>query len=309
LINLFIKKFLYLIGIILSARLFFIFLIFSTTYFTPNFEKSTFNHIIPSGNSYDRSNDFNLWEKSKIAGDRGIILGSSTAYRNINTDTLSALTKINWFNLGSSSQTPSISLILLKNIEKSTPVKFILFDLNETIIELSPEESCRDLIQNSMFSAAIKFELFLLSPNTGTFDQLCFRLMKQISNGKIFIGEPDKADGKYLKNGSTFTQRKSISYKLDESKIETQIIKASEEINKIIKFCTEKKIDLYLNVAPVFGKKSLLKISYSKVIINDELFNSNNLFYDTYHMHGLGSILYTKNLASKINKFSIPNKK
>ncbi len=268
-----------------------------TTYWTPKIENLTFGHISNWGNTYERSLDFKNWNKLSNKP-KGVILGSSTAYRNINSTILTQQTNINWFILGSNAQSPPVSLILFKNLIEKTNPDYIIIDIYGGVYENNGRESAYDLINNSTFPLSLKLKLFTLVPNYHSLQILIYRYLHEKIKGNLFIRKK-KSNGKYIKGGSTFTPYKR--FEIDKNdKLKFSRIKINKELRYIINYCDKKSIIVIINISPIIGRKQIYEIDYDKVIVNDDFNHRNDLFYDDHHMHGKGSVEYTKKLAEKL---------
>lgn len=147
-----------------------------STNYTEIFEKYTFGNTDSNGFTHNRTLDFSNWISKK--GKKGLILGSSTAYRNINPTILSS-NDMEWFNLGSSLQTPDISLILLEHMLNKYKVEAVLFDYYPDIIEYNNFESTMDLIKNGNLSTQLKYQLAKNCRfNVEVFLQMIYRFIK-----------------------------------------------------------------------------------------------------------------------------------
>ncbi len=270
-----------------------------STYYTPWLEKRSFGHQDAWGHSYERMQDFRQWATRKTDKRRGIILGSSTAYRNIHTETLSKGTQVDWFNLGSSSQTPEIGYILLEMAAQKTSLSYLLLDIYIEVLDNSPEEAATDFVNNTALSFREKLRFFLLSPNPRLFDRLAYRTVKQwVPHRIIRVHSP--SNGIYLPNGSSYSPLPSEGWAAMTIQEGVQTFIPNPKIDKILAFCRKNQISVIFNISPVLGKITANKTKYDPVILNDEFNNQFRLFYDDHHMHGEGAIQYSESLAVKM---------
>ena len=284
-------------------------LIAISTQFTPIIEKYTFGHIPNWGDAYERSIDYQNWINSNNRP-KGLILGSSTAYRNINTQILSNETNINWFNLGSSAQTPRVSLILLKDLLSKIEPEYLIYDVYSVLVDNPGHESAYDLISNSALPLNVKFQLFQINPNFNLFQKLIYRYFQLNLSSKIYRFHRDD-NGIYLTGGSTYSPKPHSTF-ISVKNVVMNPLKLNNELKKIISSCRENHIKFILNISPIINIVNNNTIKDVDLIINDELNNKVDLFYDDHHMHGEGSIEYSKILAKKIiasNYISTSNSK
>ncbi len=275
-----------------------------STLFTPQLERYLFGNISEYGNSYQRMEDFERWAASPSDQRRGVLLGSSTAYRNMNAEVLSQGTDINWFNLGSSSQTPEVSLALLKKAVDKVRLDYVLLDVYVEILDYEAEESVADLLYNSTLSFRDKWDLFLLAPTVKSFDRLLYRTIKaKVPAREIVIACLD--NGEYLGKGSTYSPKPIQPVDLSGMEGGIQRVYLSPSLEAIHEFCKEKGLVLMVNIAPVLGKQTLVPPLPFPVILNDAFNHQQDLFYDSHHMHGEGAILYSRALSEKIKALGI----
>lgn len=272
-----------------------------STNFTPRLETLLFGQTNEWGNSYHRITDYKSWEKSDLNRPRGIILGSSTAYRNINPFILDDVTKMNWFNLGSSSQSPVVSLALLKQITESPShdISIVLFDVSVPVIDNNGYESVFDLITNSKLEVSKKLELFFIEPSLKMLNHLIYRSVKGALPSRDYLIK-NQSNGEYLSKGFTCSPSAKTELHLSDFEYGVQSLRMTPEINEIIELCKEKKIDLIINVSPVLNHTTSNETSNIRVITNDEFNDSLDIYFDALHFNCKGSAVYTKKLASKI---------
>lgn len=93
-------------------------LIALSTNFTLKLEQKSFGHMTHWGSSFARIDEFESWAHQKPTQARGLIIGSSTAYRNINPYILSSATHIDWFNLAAVANHPKSATFCSKTPSK-----------------------------------------------------------------------------------------------------------------------------------------------------------------------------------------------
>ncbi len=294
-----------IITITLFAYVSLFFVVGLSTLITPKIESITFKNLNIFGSTYLRSIDFNIWAKIKNANKKGLILGSSTAYRNINPYILEEATNIDWFNLGSSAQSPNISLLLIKDAIQKTKIDYILLDLFSEYTNSNGNESAIDWIKNSNLSTPVKFRFLTESKldvkKTNVF--LYWSIKKQIPSKKYFSGL--KNNGEYIGKGFVCYTPNSITNFNSQKNRKFRVIETNSTIQEIISLCKQKDIKLIINICPVIGLKNISTIEYPFVLNNDDFVKDTNnfrLFFDTCHMTCDGSKKYSYTIANKINK-------
>lgn len=266
----------------------------------------TFQGVHEWGNTRERSRDLVNWNPKQK---RGLILGSSTAYRGINPFILDDSTQIDWFNAASSSQGLPTSLALLKLINNDKNISVLLLDIYYGVLKNSGHESCEDWINNSTLPLKDKFYLIR---KVAIQPRLILKTL-YLSFKKV-INEPckvlkSKKNGSYLGKGFVCSPNGKFKINSKESKICMIDINQNQYIRKIIDFCQENNIKLLINIAPVVESKifyDLSKLPKNVLLINtseSDFFESIDIstnFYDDHHLTCRGSEVYTKKLSSFI---------
>jgi hypothetical protein len=104
-----------------------------------------------------------------------IVLGSSHAYRGYDPDIFDSL-GLDLFNMGSSSQHPMASWVLLNRFIKPGNVKLVILDVYDRTFELEGMDCTTRLIQHVPSDAAA-FDLFTAEPDLRSFNSFTTRLM------------------------------------------------------------------------------------------------------------------------------------
>jgi hypothetical protein len=109
--------------------------------------------INDAGSTLERYADFERWSKAEHSKPIALIVGSSTAYRNIDPYILDSLTRYTWFNLASSSQTVEVSAALAKiAYARLRRIDVLLIDVYPEISDIKNYESVYDWVNNSTLS-------------------------------------------------------------------------------------------------------------------------------------------------------------
>jgi hypothetical protein len=279
-----------------------------STRFTKILEKYSFGLTDHNGHSYQRSTEFNNWvktEKRKL----GVIIGSSTAFRNIIPDTFNTK-ETSWFNLGSSLQTPRNTMIILDYITEVYKIDFVLLDYYPNIELFSDFESSMDLVKNSTFSNAIKIEIIKKSDyDFRLLNQFLYRLFKNTLNMKTYL-KNESWSGEYAGLGFVSMDSK-IPICASKFKGSPKKIKESEKLKDIINLLNDRNIPLVINIAPCLGFKYSLHSFFplEKKIYLSEIFNNpkiDSFFYDTHHMTLKGAKQYSSSIKMELNKAITP---
>lgn len=276
-----------------------------STIITPKIENVTFKNSNIFGSTYLRSRDFSKWSTISNSKKKGIILGSSTAYRNINPYILRDVTHVDWFNLGSSAQSPTISLFLLRNAIRKTKIDYVLLDVFSEYIDDKGYESTIDWLKNSDLSNSSKLELVVQSPiDLKKINVFFYWMFKSWVPSKTYFSNPMN-NGDYIGNGHVcYTPDSTINLKMTR-KYKTMRIDANRTIQEIIFICKKEDIKLIINICPVIGVKNISTLTHPFVFNNDDFasdINNYHLYYDTCHMTCEGATIYSYSIANKLNK-------
>ena len=272
-------------------------LIALSTNWTLKIEQKTLGHQTHWGSSWERISEFEIWVNQKSSKPRGLIIGSSTAYRNINPHILDQTTDLNWFNYASSGQPPIISLQLLKHAFSKDKFDYILLDIYEPVTQLDGLESAHDLIYNSTLDWWNKTKLVCSYPQGKLWLRYFYFFIKQLVASKPHI-ILDPKNGTYLKKGFVCSNQPSISQW--NKKQTNKALNRFASLSEIDALCKTNGAKLILNISPSLEHKYILQENFKEysIISNDE-FNNPDWFYDSHHMTCEGANLYSHRLSSK----------
>ena len=271
-----------------------------STNFTLKLEQKTLGHMTHWGSSFARIDAFESWAHQKPTQARGLIIGSSTAYRNINPHLLSKATNIDWFNYGSSGQPPKISYFLLQDAFKKTKLDYVLLDIYPDVIALEGLESAHDLVYNSRLHPWLKTQLVVRYPNTKLLLRYLYFYTKRIIPSKAHIIS-NPAYGRY--SGKGFVCTDSLALTRFDSVTKTQRVPDFETLHDIAELCKEHGVKLILNISPELGKVYRLDPIYRGFqVISSPNFHNPQHFYDSHHMTCEGANLYSEGVAMSMVK-------
>ncbi|MEY4991960.1 MAG: hypothetical protein RI948_836 [Bacteroidota bacterium] len=271
-----------------------------STHFTLKLEQKSFGHMTHWGSSFARIDEFESWTRQKPSKARGLIIGSSTAYRNINPHILSKATNIDWFNYGSSGQPPKISYFLLQDAFQKTKLAYVLLDIYPDVIALEGLESAHDLVYNSRLHPWLKTQLVIRYPNTKLLLRYLYFYTKRVIPSKAHIIY-DATNGTYTGKGFVCSNQPGLQHYNKPSK--TQVIKDFQTLHDIAALCKSNGAQLILNINPELGKSFRLAPIYRsfKVITAPDFHNPSH-FYDTHHMTCEGANQYSQGLKKRLVK-------
>ncbi|MFM7007340.1 MAG: hypothetical protein ACKOWX_08800 [Flavobacteriales bacterium] len=271
-----------------------------STNWTPRFEYKFFGHRTHWGSSLERVAEFEKWSRTNAQVPKGLILGSSTAYRNINPHILSEQTHINWFNYGSSNQSPQMSYYLLKQALRQTHLDVILLDVYGAIASNDGLEAAFDLIYNSELAASKKMDLLRHYSDVRLWLRFGYFYTKKIVPCNNYIVH-DSTNGTYLKKGFVCSNQPALQHYDKVQKI--QKMPDFTELQKIANLCKANGVKLILNISPSLDGDFRLPSSFKKYpLIQIKAFHNPQHFYDSHHMTCEGANLYSKRIIEKIQK-------
>ena len=306
--KLFLQKILLFFGMFFSL-LFTMYIVVSlSTKKTNMLELITFGNNYEWGSNYQRSFDFKKWINNKPTNHKsGLIIGSSTAYRNINPMILTQQTDVDWFNVGSSSQSMDVSLVLLKYALKKRPIDYVILDLYSCIWNEEYIETRYDWVKNGIGTIDMYPQLVFQNTSLKLINQALYRSIKSALDGKDYVNS-DNFNGTYLGKGFVCSNKVTpLKQPLDTS---SRFIIDYENplLQKIVSVCKENNIRLILNISPVLGEVYETKnftASQNIYFLQNDYFSQHNqfhLFYDSHHLTCEGSKIYSDSLSVKLKK-------
>lgn len=285
-----------LVGLVLIAL---------STNLTLKLEQKSFGHMTHWGSSWERITEFEKWATSISAKPRGLIIGSSTAYRNLNPYIFESHTAVNWFNYGSSGQSPAISLTLLQHAFERCHFNYVVFDIYGPVVELEGLESAHDLIYNSKLDFWLKTKLVCGYPEGKLWLRYLYFYTKKLVPSSAYVIE-DPKNGTYLKKGFVCSNQPALKqYKKAPKRYK---VPDFAELSEIAAHCKAHGSKLILNISPSLEGSFSLPAAFKKYpIIQVKSFHNPAHFYDTHHMTCEGANLYSEQVAQQLKKHATPS--
>ncbi len=242
-----------------------------------------------------------------------LFLGSSHTYRGFDTRIFS---KAEWksFNLGSSSQTPLQTSVLLDRYLAQLNPKTVIYEVYPETFIIDGVESSLGLIANDK-NDWYSFKMTLKINNIKTYNTFLYGSMRDLFILNKSYHEPVMKDNDtYIPGG--FVQRDIDYYKpIDFDKTKISINKKQlESFHQIIALLKRKDIDVILVYAPISTAKyksysnnlyfdSIME-SYSEYYNFNEMIHLNDStdFYDADHMNQFGVEKFNIKLIEILNK-------
>ena len=244
------------------------------------------------GHLYSRLSELNKYQNVDV-----LFLGSSHAYRGFDTRIFKQR-GIHSFNLGSSSQAPVQSLLLLKKYIDNLQPKQIIFEVCPQSLSSDGIESTLDIISNDKIDfQTIKMAIKL--NHIKVYNTLIYSSIRQLLNlDKGFVEAQRIGKDTYISGG--YVQRDNVQFEYKsplEKSINPEQMMAFKELVNWVK---SKDVELILVQAPV---TTIEYNSYDDNVSFDKLmqdysryYNFNALitlddslhFYDPHHLNQLG---------------------
>lgn len=294
----------YILSTGIGYLVFTVFVALSTTY-TPDIESFFYSNSTEYGHTRERNYDLKKWLKDQDTP-KGLLLGSSTVYRNIDPFLLSNNTGYNFFNCGSSSQTISTSYNLLKHIIKYTPPEIVVLDIFPELWNNNGVESALDWTINTNKTEPYIVDMALSTNSLKVYYHLSYHLIKNMLPVAKHYSVENNNNCRYVGKGFVITES-SKEHKNDN--IKTDAIQMFDKnrlaLLAIKKICHDNNIEIIFLIPK---SKQPLVIDMEVMPNNIDLLNANivpvqdSCFYDHCHMLKCGNITYTNWLSKKINE-------
>lgn len=245
--------------------------------------KPNLNYILGyAGHTFSRLNEAKLARNVDV-----LFLGSSHAYRGFDTRIFSK-NGYKSFNLGSSSQTPIQTEVLLNRYLDSLNPKTIIYEVYPETFMLDGVESGLDIVSNDKndFSSLL---MALKINNIKVYNTFLFAVINDILNINYKF-EEEKIHGidYYISGGFV---EKNINYFVPRSISKHEISFIKNQLSsffKIISKIKSKKINLVLVYAPVSKEKYY---SFTNRNFFDKTIEKNQVYYDFNKIMSLNDTL------------------
>ncbi len=275
----------------------------------PSMFKPNINYRVGSyGHTYSRLSEVENQEDVDI-----LFLGSSHTYRGFDTR-IFLDNGYKSFNLGSSSQTPTQTKVLLKRYLERLNPKLIIYEVYPTTLNIDGVESSLDIIANGK-NDLYSLDMALTTNNIKIYNTLIYGVIRDLLGLNKSFSEPIvKGSDKYISGGyvervTSFYQHKEFEKK-EISLKEYQL----ESFSEIVQTVKNKNIELILVYAPIPRANyisysnnnyfdSIMK-SYSKYYNFNEVLTLNDSlhFYDSNHLNQKGVDIFNKKLIELLNE-------
>lgn len=308
------KQFLIKIGLFsVFASMFYIIAMPIWAYVMPSFlAKNVRNCVGCYGHLFSRVNEIPNFKNPDI-----LFLGSSHAYRGFDPRVFQE-SGIASFNLGSSSQTPINTKVLLHQYLDEINPKMVIYEVYIETLSADGVESSLDLLSNNKIDKnAINMALEI--NQLSTYNTLIYGYFRQLLGLNKNFQEPKKQkEDTYISGGFVETEFRKNPLN-DEKKGKWNInSKQIKTLKENIHFIQERNIPVILVQAPITKKlydsktnnrevDSLLstlgtyKNFYGKISLNDTLD-----YYDSNHLNQQGVVKFNQKLIEYLNQKNLP---
>lgn len=288
------KKFLIYLGIFGMFAIFFYIVVMPlwSSILPPFMSKNVRSCIGCYGHFFSRTQDAENIKNPDI-----LFLGSSHSYRGFDTRVF-AKHGLKTFNLGSSSQSPVNTNVLLKQyLEKMKP-KLVIYDVYAGTLGIDGQESALDMLSNGKLDKNAAIMAFEIN-NLNTYNTLILTGFRKFFNlNKNFKENEKQGDDFYVKNGG-FVETKFRENKLLDEKVRAWNInkKQAEKLKENIQILKENNTPYLLVQTPITQKlynartnnkemdKMFSELGPYKNFYGELKLNDTTDFYDSNHLN------------------------
>ncbi len=261
-------------------------LLFFWGHLLPQRYKPNLNYRIGSyGNMYTRMSEVKNVHNPDI-----LILGSSHAYRGFDVRIFKK-SGYKTFNMGSSSQTPVQTRLLLKRYLKDLNPGFVIFEVSPDVLASDGVESAVDVIANDK-NDFISLKMALKINNVKVYNTLLYAFMNDLFNVNKNFEEPvvkPKRNDTYIPGGYVEKDMKYYTSKtLPEKKLEFREMQI-KAFKNIISILRKSGIEYILVYTPVTND---LYESFTNVETFDSIMNAHGDYYNFNEMMQLNDTLH-----------------
>lgn len=309
------KRILLFAGFFVVFYLVIMFVVASTTPFNADIEKFVFTNPTEVGSNYERTIELDGWISSKHnAGTAGLILGSSTLYRNVDPQILSEKTGIDFFCAASSNQCLANSLYILEYcLSTGKKIDHLFLGVDHVLWNLDGLECSTDwIVNNYRPQRKYIFQMAAYANHYLSWIYYTYFIIKRsLPYTKDYL-EPDPYYDEYRGKGFVCSndQRETRNMQADIP-MQTMSRNNHEALEKIIAICKEKNILVTLYVPKILN--SNLDRNFLNTIDAEKVDATmapvyDSFFYDNYHLRCAGTVPYTLWIAEEFNRITAARK-
>lgn len=263
------------------------------------------------GGTYMRSAELDKWLNQPNANEaKGLLLGGSTVYRNINPFTLSEKTGIDFFNAGSSSQTLANSSVLLRHaVNSSADIQYVVLCIDHVLWDNNGLECSVDWLVNNYNPATnYVFDMVVVARKPMIYTTYLYKVIKACIPGTVeYIDSSLFNNEKYYGKGFVCSSDETPKAMEDNVPLAAMSRKNHKALLDIVSTCKERNINI------TFLVPKLLNTQYDLTIIKNlgvGILDASiapvdtGLFYDNYHLYCRGTNTYTEWIAEEYNRIN-----
>lgn len=258
----------------------------------------TYYRIGSNGHMFSRINEISNYSTPDI-----MFLGSSHTYRGFDPRFF-AKYGITTFNLGSSSQTPKQTEVLLKKYLDVINPKLIIFDVTPTVFNNDGVESTTDLISNDHIDVEI-CKLAMKTGNIKVINTLIYGLFQEyvFNIRDTYYEDATKEGDRYIPGG--FVEKTKYTPFVKTESASNKTIKLDPRKDQLLAFdhcigmIQDKRIPCLLVLSPLpectYRRMSNYDVFYERISSYGECIDFNAIlhlddscFYDSFHLNQHG---------------------
>ncbi len=282
-------------------------LIAASTAFTPKVEKLLLKFSAISEYETRRIKELDEWMQQDESRKTGLILGSSTAYMNINPQILSAQTGIDFFNCGSNCQAINYSCIILKHVLAKHKPDYILLDVYPGMWNTITTEAPTEWVVN-YHSPHHAFILRMVSAEHSVilWNHYFYSMIKRCMPFAKYMEAETMEHSKYIGNGHVCFEDAIADYKAVYREYTSIKIDNAIALNEIERLCKDNNITLIIlmpKMINTYVRKDIIKTTAH--FIDVENVADETYYRDSHHMHCDGAERFSYWLAKRVNEYRL----
>lgn len=274
-----------------------------STTFTYKAENFMYKYSRISENELRKITEFYDWLEEEDSTEKGIILGSSTAYKNIDPAILTQKTGIDFFNCGTDAQHIAFSEKILRYVTEDHKINYLLLDVVPVLWENDSQESAIKWAAHNSYPYK-SFKMVAAENNITLWYYYFYFLMKRMIPSAKYAMEAPLPNWVYKGKGHLcIDNATNINYVNPEkyNKISTANIRA---LNRIAGICRDRNIKLIVSIPKVLNgdiDEKLVEVE-GACFINAEDYSIDSFYLrDSHHMSCNGAARYSQWLGDQLS--------
>jgi hypothetical protein len=279
-----------------------------STYFTPVLEKNIFTSPSVEARQYERTIDLDKWLKTKTEGPKGLMLGSSSMYANLDPVILGEQTGIDFFCAANSCQTITNSEYILEYCLNNTDkIDYLFLGIDPVVWHFDGHESSVEWIANSYnLRQSCSFKMAFCSADYLLWIYYTYFTIKNLMPFKKQYPDPTKGSGYEYRKGSLCFPDTDPQELVKEMKYAADMSESNySSLQKIITICKSNNIELRLYLPKLLytePNRTFLNSIDAVIIDATTAPVDTSLYRDNHHLRCGGTKAYTIYTAEAFNK-------